>query len=92
MAKIHLTQRQQSQKVVCFAKVGTLSVVNYNAVPDFVSFVHEFYVKLPRKSRENDCSLQHLEAVLQDTMLLCLIPPHLFSLPMPTYMYITLHT
>ena len=32
-----LTQCQQSQKVVCFTKVGgTLSVANYNAVPDFV--------------------------------------------------------
>ena len=40
MAKIHLTQRQQSQKVVCFAKVGTQSVANYNVVQDFVTFVH----------------------------------------------------
>ena len=37
VAKIHLTQCQQSQKVFCFTKVGgTLSVANYNAVPDFV--------------------------------------------------------
>ena len=39
MAKIHLTRCRQNQKVVCFTKVGgTLSMANYNAVPDFVVF------------------------------------------------------
>ena len=82
--------KKKPKKVVCFANVGTLStwltIMLYQ-------ILHEFCVKLPWKSCENEYSHQHLEAVPPRYYVVVPLLPHLFSLPtLLQCMYITLHT